>query len=238
MMAAKAGGSGRFLLVIIGVALAGAAALYFSTRRAAAPGGIPVEVAVQPADTAGFRGYVLGSDSAPVEIIEYADYQCPACNLFESVQFPDVKSRLIDAGRVRWVFRDYPLEMHPHARVAAHAAACANEQGQFWPMHDRIFATQSEWSRRGSATGAFADLARQIGLDAARYEECMSSAKFAGRIEGSRLQAIAAGAGSTPSFVIGGRLYVGVQPFDRIRALVDSLAPATPAPAAAPAATP
>lgn len=237
-MPATAGGSGRFLLVLAAVALAGGAALWFSTRRAAAPGGIPVDVAVQPSDTAGFRGYVLGSATAPVEVIEYADYQCPACNLFESVQFPDVKARLIDAGRVRWVFRDYPLEMHPHARVAAHAAACADEQGQFWPMHDRIFATQSAWSRRGSAAGAFADLAREVGLDAARYDECMSSAKFAGRIEGSRLQAIAAGASSTPTFVIGGRLYPGVMPSDRIRALVDSLAPVAPAPAAAPAATP
>ena len=237
-MAAKAGGSGRFLLVLAAVALAGGAALWFSTRRSAAPGGIPVDVAVQHSDTAGFGGYVLGSATAPVEIIEYADYQCPACNLFESVQFPDVKTRLIDAGRVRWVYRDYPLEMHPHARVAAHAAACADEQGQFWPMHDRIFATQSAWSARGNAAGAFADLAREIGLDAARYGECMSSAKFAGRIEGSRLRAIAAGAGSTPSFIIGGRLYQGVMPSDRIRALVDSLAPVAPAPAVAPAATP
>ena len=238
-MAAKAGGSGRFLLVLAAVALAGGAALYLSTRRSGGTGGLPVDVAVQPGDTADFRGYVLGSDTAPVEIIEYADYQCPACNLFESVQFPDVKTRLVDAGRVRWVFRDYPLEMHPHARVAAHAAACADEQGKFWPMHDRIFATQSAWSRRGNAARAFLDMARAIGLDAARYEECMSSERFAGRIEASRQQAIAAGAGSTPSFVIGGRIYAGVISYDRIRALVDSLTPATQAtPAAAPATTP
>ena len=80
---------------------------------------IPANVTIQPSDTAGFRGYVLGSPDAPVEVIEYADYECPACQQFEVVQFPSVRRQLIDAGIVRWVYRDFPLEIHRSARLAS-----------------------------------------------------------------------------------------------------------------------
>ena len=119
-MAAPAAGVKRFYLILAGIAVLGLGTLaWLMTGRGRVS--IPANVVVQPADTAGFRGYLLGSDSAPVEITEYADYQCPGCQSFETVQFPDVKERLIQAGRVRWRYRDFPLQMHPHSRTAAHA---------------------------------------------------------------------------------------------------------------------
>jgi protein-disulfide isomerase len=198
-MAAKSGGPGRFLLVLAAIAAAGGVALWQSTRRSTA--GTAVDVSVLPGDTAGFRGYVLGSADAPVEIVEYADYMCPHCGSFSAVQFPDVK-------------------------------------GRFWEMHEGIFRAQARWARPGSPVGAFRDMARGLGLDVGAWNDCMKSDRHAGRIEASYQEGNRLGVNSTPTFLIGGRLYAGNQPFDVIRALVDSLAPLAAAPAAPAPATP
>ena len=223
-MAAPAPGMNRFYLVLGAVGLAGIAWLVYQVGK---PSGvsIPVNVTVLAADTAGFRGYVLGSDSAPVEISEFADYQCPACQQFETVQMPAVRQQLIETGLVRWRFRDFPLSMHPHARLAAHAAACANDQGKVWEMHRLIYEHQPEWSATRNATGRFEDYARQAGLDVARYNECMQSAKFAGRIQASVEEGTKLGVGGTPTFLINGRLHQIIFTSDSLKALVQSLLP-------------
>ena len=141
----------RFYALFGLIAAVGIGFLIWQMNKASTPA-VPVTVTVQPGDTAGFNGYVLGSDSAPVVITEYADYQCPACQQFATVEWPYVRDRLVQTGRVRWVFRDFPLQQHQWARLAAHSAACASEQGKFWEYQDAIFATQPDWSaqpRRG-----------------------------------------------------------------------------------------
>lgn len=215
----------KFYGVLAVIVAVGLGFLFWQMNRATTPA-VPVQVTVQPSDTAGFRGYQLGSDSAAVEIVEYADYQCPACQQFATVEWPYVRERLVETGRVRWVFRDFPLSQHQWARLAAHAAACANDQGKFWAYVDAVFATQPEWSVSRDAGKIFRAQAEQVGLDTAAWDACMSSLRFAGRIQGSADEGLRAGVGSTPSFVIGGRLYAGVLPYDRIKALVDSLSPA------------
>jgi protein-disulfide isomerase len=192
---------------------------------------VPVAVAVTPSDTAGFRGYVLGSETAPVEIIEYADYQCPACQAFEMVEFPTVKERLIQTGRVRWVYRDFPLDQpHRWTRLASHSAACASEQNKFWEQHEALYRTQADWSASASAGGMFRSLAQQNGLDMGGYDECMKSLRYAGRIQASSEEGLKLGINSTPSIIVAGRIYAGVQPYDKLKALVDSLNPAAPTP--------
>jgi protein-disulfide isomerase len=187
---------------------------------------IPANVVVTAADTAGFHGYALGAENAPVEIVEYADYQCPACQDFELVQFPDVKKQLLDTGRARWVYRDYPLDnAHRFARLAAHSAACADDQGRFWPQHALLYSGQAEWSVERDASGTFRDYAERSGLDLAKYDECMKSARHAGRIQASYETGNRLGVNSTPTFLIGGRLYAGRQSSDELKRLVDSLAP-------------
>jgi protein-disulfide isomerase len=227
-MAAKLGGSGRFLVILVAIAAAGGFALWRNMQRSTA--GTPLDVTALPADTAAFRGYVLGSPDAPVEIVEYADYMCGHCASFSVVQFPDVRQRLVDAGRVRWVFRDYPLQGNPHSRTAAHAAACAADQGRYWEMQDAIFAGQTRWARPGNPTRAFEGMAESLGLDVAAWDDCMDSQRHASRIEASYQEGNRLGVNSTPTFLIGGKLYPGNQPYDRIRALVDSIAPVAAAP--------
>lgn len=223
-MASQQPGMNRFYLLLGGLAVVGVGALvYLATSRNSVS--IPANVTVLAADTAGFRGYLIGSPDAPVEITEYADYQCPGCQAFATIQWPDVKARLIDTGRLRWRYRDFPLDqIHAFARLAAHSAACGDEQGKFLEQSDRIYAGLPEWAT-GGAESAFRRYAEANGLDQARYDACMESARFAGRIQASAEEGIRLGVGSTPTFLVNGRLYTEGLSYDQIRRIVDSLAP-------------
>lgn len=222
-MAAATGGVNRFYIILGVVALVGVGALAWMASRPSSVS-IPANVVIQPSDTAGFAGYVLGSPDAPVEIVEYADYQCPACQDFEVVQFPAVRQQLIETGKLRWRYRDFPLAQHQFARVAAHAVACANDQGRFQEMHSRVYEGQGDWAFSGDAAAIFSDYAREIGLNVAEYDACMESGRYAARIQASAEEGAAVGVSSTPSFVIGGRIYRGGIASDQLRRVVDSLA--------------
>jgi protein-disulfide isomerase len=221
-MAGTPVGMKGFYAALAGVAVVGIGVLGWMLTRPRTVS-IPANVVVQPADTAGFRGYLLGSDSAKVEITEYADYQCPFCQTFDELQFPTIKQRLIDAGRLRWRYRDFPLQQHPFSRLAAHSAACADEQGKYWEQHRRIYEGQQDWAESSDAAPAFRRYAQLNGLDLARYDACMKSAKYAGRIQASYDEGVRAGVNSTPTLLIGGRLYQGRLDSDAIARLVDSL---------------
>ncbi|HET7111353.1 MAG TPA: thioredoxin domain-containing protein, partial [Gemmatimonadales bacterium] len=99
--------------------------------------------------------------------------------------------------------------------------ACADEQGKFWPMHTLLYQGQTDWAR-GGAAGHFKKYAELAGLDVDKYEACMSSARYAGRIEASYQEAVAVGVNSTPTFLIAGRLYEPLS-YDQFKRLVDSL---------------
>ena len=225
-MAESAGGLKRFYIILGVVVVVGLGVLGYLLSKPATVS-IPANVTIQPSDTAGFRGYIKGSDSAPVEITEYADYQCPFCQTFATLQMPTIEERLVKTGRLRWRYRDFPLQQHPFARLAAHSAACAEEQGKYWPQHDRIYEGQSEWASASDAAGIFRRYAGEIGLDLGRYDACMSSGKYAGRIQASYEEGVRAGVTSTPTLLVGGRLYQGRFDSDAIGRLVDSLAPRT-----------
>jgi protein-disulfide isomerase len=214
----------RFYALFAAVAVVGLAALAYQVLR---PGtvSIPANVTVQASDTSGFHGYIKGDASAPVEITEFADYQCPFCQTFATLQLPTIEQRLIQTGRVRWRYRDFPLQQHPFARLAAHSAACADEQGKYWEQHQKIYEGQSDWSSARDAGPIFRDYAKAVGLDLSRYDACMKAGKYAGRIQASYNEGMELGVSSTPTLLVGGRLYRGRLDSDAIIKLVDSLAP-------------
>ena len=217
-------GMKRFYAILAGVALLGVGALLFLLSRPQVSS-IPANVTIQPSDTAGFRGYLKGSESAPVEITEYADYQCPFCQTFATLQMPTIEERLIKTGRLRWRYRDFPLQQHQFARLAAHSAACADEQGKYWEQHDSIYEGQGEWAGGRDAGGHFRRYAQANGLDLGRYDDCMEAGKYAGRIQASYEEGVRLGVSSTPTLLVGDRLYQGRIDSDAIARLVDSLAP-------------
>src|SRR5918999_2027973 len=144
-MAATQSGVKRFYSVLAAIALFGLGVLTYLLLKPSTVS-IPANVTVQASDTSGFRGYIKGSNDAPVEITEFADYQCPFCQTFATLQMPTIEERLIKTGRARWRYRDFPLQQHSFARLAAHSAACADEQGKYWEQHDRIYEGQQDWA--------------------------------------------------------------------------------------------
>jgi protein-disulfide isomerase len=223
-MAATQAGVKRFYAVFAALALLGVGVLAYLLLR---PGtvSIPANVVIQASDTSGFRGYLKGSAEAPVEITEYADYQCPFCQTFATLQMPTIDDRLIKSGRLRWRYRDFPLQQHPFSRLAAHSAACADEQGKYWDQHQRIYENQSEWAAARDPVPLFRNYAKGSGLDLGRYDACMKAGKYAGRIQASYNEGVEVGVSSTPTLLVGGRLYRGRFDSDAITKLVDSLAP-------------
>jgi protein-disulfide isomerase len=223
-MAAPQAGVKRFYAIFAVLALVGVGILLYLVTRPATVS-IPANVTVQPADTSGFQGYLKGSAEAPVEITEFADYQCPFCQTFATLQMPTIEDRLIKSGRVRWRYRDFPLQQHAFARLAAHSAACADEQGKYWDQHQRIYEGQSEWASARDAGSIFRRYAQAAGLDLDRYDACMKAGKYAGRIQADYNAGVQLGVSSTPTLLVSGRLYRGRFDSDAIIKLVDSLAP-------------
>jgi protein-disulfide isomerase len=207
-----------FYALLAVLAALGIALLWWARGGGGADAAAPAPV---PITTAAFDGYVLGSDSAPVTVIEYSNFECGWCARFAMLTMPDVKRRLIDSGLVRFKFRDFLLSEDPVAATAHLAAACAAEQGRFWEMHDQIFFNQGRWLRDSRPARVLRGYASQVGLDLDRYDGCMDERRYEARILATRNEGAAMGVGSTPTFVIGGRLESGYKQFDQFRALVE-----------------
>lgn len=148
-----------------------------------------------------------GSASAPVTVVEFADYDCPDCQLFVSEIAPGILRDFVDTGKVRLLFHDYPLRRHTGSVPAAEAARCAGDQGAYWPMHDTLYAKLGEWRTSQAPGGLFAGYAEQLGLNRAAFEQCMGARTHQAAVQAAFEAAVRAGVTSTPIFVINGRPY-------------------------------
>jgi protein-disulfide isomerase len=154
-----------------------------------------------------------GSATAPIELIEFSDFQCPFCLRAN----PTVQQVLTTYGdRIRFVYRHFPLPNHPNARPAAEASACAAEQGKFWPYYDRLFAGQS-----GLTDAELKQHAVALGLDAAKFNTCVDTRKFKTLVDADLQAGQEAGVNGTPAFFINGRMLSGAQPYDAFKKIID-----------------
>lgn len=173
-----------------------------------APAAVVKKVDV-PADAASF-----GPAMAKVTIVEFSDFQCPYCG-----RIAPVVKQLKDAfgGKdVRFVFRHYPLPMHPDAPTAARAAVAAQAQGKFWEMHDWMFEHQRDLNQ-----ASLEKAAASLGLDMARFKAAMASKETQARIDADSSSASATGVSATPTFFVNGREHVGGMPFEAFKAEID-----------------
>jgi len=169
---------------------------------------------------------VLGSPDAKVLMIEFGDYQCPSCRMFWKDIEPRLKKDYIDTGKVKLVFRDFPLtQIHPEAVMAAIAVNCAGEQGKYWQFHDKVFREQYNKGDdviRMKATD-LKKWAKDIGVDQAKFDQCLDSEKFKNEVMKDKADGDAAGVQGTPTFFINGRIIGGAQQYPEYRKLIDEL---------------
>ncbi len=162
----------------------------------------------------GADGPARGPAKAPVTIVEFSDYECPFCGRAEAV----VSQVLANYGdKVRLVYRDYPLPMHPDAPKAAEAAHCAGDQGKYWEMHGKLFANQRDLS-----VASMKGYAKDLGLDAGKFAACLDSGEKAKTVEGHRKAGDEAGVSGTPAFFVNGILISGAQPYESFKQVIDA----------------
>jgi protein-disulfide isomerase len=160
---------------------------------------------------------VLGSADAPVTIVIFGDYECPYCKKAADTAEVRIRKEYVETGKVKLVFRDYPLEFHASARIAAEAAQCALPQGKYWEYHDALFARQSEL-----ATLDYVGLAKSLGLNAEEFKSCIDTGTYKNEIEIDRRAGMALGIEGTPASFVNGTLIGGAYPYETYQQVIEA----------------
>ena len=175
-------------------------------------------------------GAVYGRPDAKVTIVEFSDYQCPFCARYSNDTFPQIEREYIDTGRVKYVFRDFPIEAsHPQAFKAHEAVHCAGDQGRRREMHKKVFANQRTMSVSDLTAHAVA-----LGMDKSRFEKCLAQGTYAAKVRSAMSAGEQAGVRGTPTFFVGVtepnstklkavRRIIGAQPYGAFKAAIDDL---------------
>ena len=199
------------LFVLIGVvAVIGITLLALSLNRPATTTVAPTSSGAATVDVASLTSFPSkGSASAPVTVVEFADYQCPACAAYANGNSAQIDKDYVDTGKVRFIYHELPIPGHKNAVVAASAARAAGDQGKYWEMNKLLFAHQNDWAglTNDQAIAAFGSYAKQLGLNTDTFNQVLTSGKYTDTIQKAYQEAGAAGIQYTPSFVINGKVY-------------------------------
>lgn len=206
-----AGSSSARLYIVLGaVALIVVVAVGYSVMG---PGGFSTATVTAPVEVEGLddpsrliemaQGVSYGNDDAPITIVEFGDYQCPACGAFATQVKPRVDLAYLESGEANFVFYDFPLvSIHPNAFLAARAARCAGDQDAFWPYHSELFKFQASWSGSASPIGQFVDYAEGVGIDPGEFEACLKSDRHAEVVSANLRLGEELGVGGTPTIMV------------------------------------
>jgi protein-disulfide isomerase len=171
----------------------------------------------------GTKPHYEGSPSAKVTIVEYGDFQCPACG----AAHPTVRQIINDyKDKIYFVFRNFPLPMHQNARVAAAAAEAAGVVGgeaKYWEMHNKLYDTQDEWSESRNAPDIFAGYAKDLGLDVDAFKKAETNKSTLDTIQKDENDGLALGINSTPTFFINGEEYPAVMDYNTFKQKIDAV---------------
>ena len=210
----------RFYVLLVVVALLGVGWIGAQIFRGKAQRQGTSSSLRRPPTTAERVGVLKGDPQAPVLVVEFSDYSCPFCARFAQEVFPVLDSLYIRPGKVRWVFVDFPLPIHPNAPIAAELARCAQDQGLFWPVHEAFFRHSRGWSSAKEADQALSLLlqfAAEAGADTAALRGCYASGQYRELVRENVRYALALGIRVTPSFVVNGQVlkegYLSVEEF-------------------------
>jgi len=170
-----------------------------------------------PTSNVAMKDNIKGNENAPVTIIEYSDFECPFCARFYRDTFGQIEEEYIETGKVKVIFKHFPLGFHANAQKAAESAECASEQGKFWEMHDILF-------EKGVSGGisTFKTYAKDIGLDTSSFDECLDSGKMEDTVKANIKEGKNNGISGTPAFIINGKTISGAQPFSKFKQVIDA----------------
>jgi protein-disulfide isomerase len=167
------------------------------------------------------EGTTMGMEDAPVQMVEFSDFQCPFCREFHQESLPRIIETYIETGKVQFIYRNYAI-LGPHSFRAAKGSLCAAEQDSFWVYHDYLFANQNEGDPTAFTNERLEAFAGKAGLDVNRFRACLIDDRTHSQIENDYLIAQNAGANSTPSFLINGNLIRGAQSYEVFIAAIES----------------
>jgi protein-disulfide isomerase len=217
----------RNMLIVAGGAVAVAAiaaGVYFGTRPPAA-GPTPVAVAAAPDKTALLAvlptDHVLGDPKAPITLIEYASFTCPHCAHFSVAILPEVKKKWVDTGKVKLIYRDFPLDQT--ALKAAQLAECAAKE-RYYGVVDMIFATQQNWATASDPIGELTKSLRIAGMGEAEVKACLANEAVANGVIADYRGGETLGVNSTPSLFINGEMFKGARTVEELDAAFSKLA--------------
>lgn len=158
----------------------------------------------------------IGTENAPITIVEFSDYQCPFCARWHQQVYPDLMKAY--EGKIKFVYRDFPLySIHPQAEAAAIAANCAGDQNSYWLYHELLFNGGKDLGRE-----TFIDYAGQIGIDSDAFTKCIDEERSKDEISKDYSYASSLGVSSTPTFFVNGIAVVGAQPIEVFKQVIDA----------------
>jgi protein-disulfide isomerase len=203
------------------LALVAALALGGQPERAAAQAKGPQVQSVSPEELlkpGALPEMVLGEANAPVTIVEYASMTCPHCATFHEKTYPELKKKYIDTGKVRFIFREFPLD--PLAAAGFMLARCAGED-KYFPMIETLFHQQKEWAVQRPLPPLFA-IAKQAGFTQQSFDQCLANQRLLEDIEKVRERgAKEYGVGSTPTFFVNGKVQKGAPTIEELDKLIE-----------------
>jgi protein-disulfide isomerase len=224
-----------FIVALAAVVVAGGGFIWWKSQQKPAGLAMTLPSVADAALAAKAKGYTLGSPTSPVELIEFADFECPGCGNFAAVTEPQIRKELVERGLVKYTFYDFPLmNAHPNTITASMSAACADDQGKFWELHDKIFENQLEWSTQSTQNprGVISTYAQKLGLDMPKWNACMDAGTHRERIQANYALGLVKQVPSTPTFFVNGTMVdTRSNSYDELKAAIDA---ATAATAAAP----
>jgi len=200
-------------VIVWAIVLAGSGFLIFLLVNSSGNG--VADANIRPVDE---TDWVKGNAESAVTLIEYSDFQCPACRTY----FPIVKQINEEFGdQIRFVYRHFPLiQVHPNAAFAARAANAAGNQGKFWEMHDILFENQPAWSGSPNVAEMMIGYAAILELDTDKFQEDLSSESAKASVQNSYAEATSAGINSTPTFILDGEKIQNPRGIEEFRTLI------------------
>jgi len=154
-------------------------------------------------------------------VVEFSDFECPFCAAFYKDTLPQVLSTYVDTGKVKLEYRHFPLSFHPQAKPLAIASECANDQGKFWEMHDKIFQENSGGKLSGATGDTYKGWAAELGLNTSEFNSCLDDQNHTDVIDSDTSLGTSVGVSGTPTFYINGRQLVGAQPFEAFKTIIE-----------------